>query len=610
MNAKEIGRRAGRVFEFCLPDNWAFRSQEDQEDYGIDGEIEITTPQDKATGFIFKAQIKGQKTVSFIEENSKISFSISLERLQYYMSNIEIAVILFVVDITNEIVYWHSLQDDEKLQERMQEAISKKQETISVHLQSKHILKRDYTDELFQAINVNLDWLRLNGLRKINYSEIFKKSTNEKVRDWLEQAKDQSYYAYMEQFERLYNDKNHDELLKLIHKVFPAETEKKELRFYAGLYAERVCEQDLGFNTEEYDEASFEIFQEILHLVRINNFNKYYQLYIILLWRRWILKKKIMADYHNFMTLKMVGNDPFVGWIAKSMQTQSSLKVSIYLVKTIRLVNKSIGQSDPNIFLDIFPKLGTFIVLMIHKWREEKQNESIDVVEKWLNFCTELGINLALKSGENALLIQFINVFVSIKVYSKDTVHHIDDAKNILENIQDEEMKIFMMEYLDELKQKYLVDSSEYNLTTEQEIEFFKQHAKQLGFDYDDPENEFGQIIKQGLEDYNPERVLKDCEHLLVFYSSALGIPAKIVGLPSATMKIIHCVEYKHTGGGWGLDIAYQGISNIPDLGFKNEYCINCDKCKPRADDWKWSSRWQAEMYIKNMELYRKLDSW
>ena len=167
-----------------------------------------------------------------------------------------------------------------------------------------------------------------------------------------------------------------------------------------------------------------------------------------------------------------------------------------------------------------------------------------------------------------------------------------------------------MLEYLNELKQKYLLDSSEYNLTTEQEIEFFQQHAKQLGFDYDDPENEFGRIIQQGLEDYNPERVLKECEHLLVFNSSALGMPAKMVGLPSATMKIIHCVEYKHTMGGWGLDMVYQGIDDIPNSGFKSRHCINCDKCKPRADDWKWNSKWQAEMYRENMELYRKLDSW
>ena len=608
MNAKEIGRRAGRVFGFCLPDNWLFRSQEDQEDYGIDGEIEITTSQDKATGFIFKAQIKGQTAVSFIEGGKKVSFSLSLERLQYYMSNVEIAVILFVVDITNQKVYWHSLQDDEKLRERMQEALVKEQDTIKVHLQASHCLSRDNTNELMQAININLDWLRLNGLKKINYSNIFKKSTDEKVQDWLEQAKVQSYYAYMEKFERLYINKEHGELLQLIHQVFPSETEKKELRFYAGLYAEKICEQDLGFNSEEYDEASFEIFQKILHLVRRNKFSKYYQIYIILLWRRWILRNKIMIDYHRFMTLKMVGDDPLVGWLVRSIQAQSSLKVSIDLVKTIRLVNNSINQPDPNIFLDVFPKLGTFIVLLIHKWRDEKQNEAIEVVENWLNFCTDLGLKLALKLGQDELLVQFINVFISIKVYSKDTVHYIDIAKNMLEDMQNKELKLFMLEHFDQLEKNYLADTKEYNLTPEEELDFYKQHAKKLGFNYDDPDDRFGQIIRQGLEDYNPERVLKDCENLLVFNSSALGVPAKMVGLPSATMKIIHCLTFGHTGGGWGLDIAYQGVNAIPDSGFKNRHCVNCEKCKPRPDSWEWNSRWQAEMYRKNVELYRKLD--
>ena len=54
MTNKEINRTSGRIFESLLLPSWAFRSQEDQEDYGIDGEIEITTPEDKATGFIFK----------------------------------------------------------------------------------------------------------------------------------------------------------------------------------------------------------------------------------------------------------------------------------------------------------------------------------------------------------------------------------------------------------------------------------------------------------------------------------------------------------------------------------------------------------------------------
>lgn len=610
MNAKEIGRRAGRIFEFCLPDNWLFRSQEDQEDYGIDGEIEITTPQDKATGFIFKAQIKGQKEVSIIDNGQKVAFSISVERLQYYMSNVEFAVILFVVDVAKEMVYWHSLQNDENLRQRMYDALEKKQDSITIYLLASNNLKRNKTDELMQAITINLDWLRLSGLKKINYSAIFKKSTDEKVKDWLEQAKIQSYYAYMEQFERLYINKEYDELLKLIHQVFLAETEKKELRFYAGLYAEKVCEQELGYNSEEYDRASFDIFQKILFLVRKNKFSKYYQLYIVLLWRRWILRNKIISDYHGFMSLKMAGNDPLVGWVVRSVQAQSSLKVSIDLVKTIRLVNKSIDQTVPQIFLDTFPKIANAIILLIHKLRDEGQKEAVEALEDWLGYCTDLGLKLALNLGQEELFILFLGVFVSFKVYSKDQIHHINIARQMLENLQRNDLKDFFAEYLDKLEGEYINNDQEYNLSPEEELNFYKIHAKKLGFDFDDPNNEFGQIIKQGLEDYNPERVLKDCENLLVFNSSALGMPARMVGLPSATMKIIHCVEYNHTSGGWGLDMVYQGVSSIPNSGFKNRHCLNCKKCKPRAQDWKWTSAWQANIYKLHAELYKKLDSW
>ncbi len=65
MTNKEINRVSGRIFEGLLPPSWAFRSQEDQEDYGIDGEIEITTSEDKATGFIFKVQLKGTEHPSY-----------------------------------------------------------------------------------------------------------------------------------------------------------------------------------------------------------------------------------------------------------------------------------------------------------------------------------------------------------------------------------------------------------------------------------------------------------------------------------------------------------------------------------------------------------------
>jgi len=526
------------------------------------------------------------------------------------MSNIEIAVILFVVDTINQKVYWHSLQDDEELWQRMHEALIKEQDSITIHLFSSNILKRDNVKVLGRAINMNIDWLRLNALRKINYSDIFQKSTDQAVQNWLEQAKNQSFHAYMIQFERLYKDRKYDELLELIQKIFTAETEKNELRFYSALYAEKICEQQMGVTSEVYYEASFDIYLKILFLVRHNKFNKYFQLYSVLLFRSWFLRKQIQIDYHQFMSSKLTKNDPLVSWVVESVRAKSSLQLTLNLVKTIRLVNNSINQINPDIFLNIFPKLGTSISMLIYKLRDEKQSEAVKVLEHWINYCVDLGLKIALNSEQEEIYVLFIHLFVQVRVNSENSVKYIDKAMEMLNGITKKELKNWMIQHLEEIRERYTSPNTEYNLTPEEELQIYRSLAKNLGFDFDDPKNKFGQIIKQGLEDYNPERVLKNCENLLVFNSSALGMPAKMVGLPSATMKIIHCVEYKYTGGGWGLDIAYQGISGIPDSGFKNRHCLGCEKCKPRKDDWRWNSKWQAEMYKENMELFRELDSW
>jgi hypothetical protein len=46
MTPKEIGRAAGRIFAAAIPSNWVIRNQQDQEDYGIDYEIEVMLPGD------------------------------------------------------------------------------------------------------------------------------------------------------------------------------------------------------------------------------------------------------------------------------------------------------------------------------------------------------------------------------------------------------------------------------------------------------------------------------------------------------------------------------------------------------------------------------------
>jgi hydroxypyruvate isomerase len=86
MTATEISRAADAIFASIRPVNWAIRPQQDQEDYGIDFEIELITPDDKPTGFIFKIQ---QKSVLVAEVNSAgdtISFrDLTVQKVHYYL---------------------------------------------------------------------------------------------------------------------------------------------------------------------------------------------------------------------------------------------------------------------------------------------------------------------------------------------------------------------------------------------------------------------------------------------------------------------------------------------------------------------------------------------
>ena len=141
MNAGEIGTEAGRIFEYNLPSSWIFRSQEDQNDFGIDGEIELKDESGKALGkdSVFKVQIKGEEHSTYIHEGKTLSFNLRMERLRYYFE-FKVPVILVVVEVSSERVYWLPITNDENL--RVKAKKSEQNESVQVHLPIDNILVR------------------------------------------------------------------------------------------------------------------------------------------------------------------------------------------------------------------------------------------------------------------------------------------------------------------------------------------------------------------------------------------------------------------------------------------------------------------------------------
>jgi hypothetical protein len=95
-----IGEQAVLTLKRVLPKEWICREQ--SSDYGIDVEIELADKH--ATGWIFKGQVKGHGTISW-NKDSTVLQPVRDSTLAYWRG-MRVPVVLFLVDVSHEQVYW------------------------------------------------------------------------------------------------------------------------------------------------------------------------------------------------------------------------------------------------------------------------------------------------------------------------------------------------------------------------------------------------------------------------------------------------------------------------------------------------------------------------
>ena len=117
---------------------------------------------------------------------------------------------------------------------------------------------------------------------------------------------------------------------------------------------------------------------------------------------------------------------------------------------------------------------------------------------------------------------------------------------------------------------------------------FFAQRAAELGIDLDDATDRIAEVIRVGLDDLDPTRIVKNCKHIHVVITS-YGMPAEILGLHTAGSKRIICLKHGHSMEGLKLDSVYEYFSKVFPW---DKSPIRCENCPD-----KWSSEWQESQH-------------
>lgn len=603
MTPKEIGRAAGRIFEKSVPPNCAIRSQEDQEDYGIDYELELTDSNDQATGLIFKVQQKGVEAASLGGEGKWVSFStLTVEKMAYYLNKVRIPVIFVVVDVATESVWWTRLQGNKEVEQAYQEALAGNQDTMTIRLRTCDSLPATFPN-LLAAVSEAQYAIITAVLRAANGTQLLDAaSSSAHFAKTAAAISLQNDIFRSEQIERLIQEGDAISAFRTARTLFTSESESISMRFSAAMNLVRLfpatqTNHDDPKRIEKVVAQRLQVTEQLHKLTHQVETHKNLRLYALFLRRAARLRFFVQQDMGLHMTLRVQSETGDALTISMTSAAQMSMATKVtqefHKIQTcfIRLIRQGALHFAPPTWHQIASDISPFLIRL----KEDGLNEALDQMVEWLDATYDFAVNVAkvAKDWPSIGLCAVANLQIS-GPFSQEAEKYEQRkaaARTTIEAIEDESIRAHWLSRFDEFVVALDAPNPERPSFADEEA-IYRQMAQAMGINLDDANDRIASVINIGLLDRNPERVLKNCRQLRVKLGPC-GIPAKMLGLPTAGFKSVHCVKFGFGTGALSLDAAYELLVH--------EHCSKCTEAEPHSSTWKWDVDWQQENSGKDL---------
>ncbi|MEI8374628.1 MAG: DUF4365 domain-containing protein [Planctomycetota bacterium] len=596
MTPKEINRSAGRIFASLIPASWAIRSQEDQEDYGIDYEMELTDEHDRATGFIFKVQQKGELSLDFDSNGKTVKYhGLKVQRLRYYLNDLKVPVVFAVVGVQAKQAYWTLLQGYSDVEKVLRDAeAAGHQQTVTLRLPVTNLLPAT-ADRLLEEVKRCMDWLFIRSVERmlpLNLLDVAKRHPDPE--QLLNAFRLHADVLRCDQIDRLIEAADFSEALKVAKTVFASQSETTRMRFAAGMYVMRI-DSELAFSTESGDRHArvlkirTNVAIELLRLTRTPGTERQLRVYARFLLRSARLRRA--AEQVFALTASYLGQQGIDGPMAKLTSELTLIHREAVAAEFAREFARTVSRFDalieqkayhlvPQAWITLAQDVLPFLA-RLHMENSDKQ--------LLLRILGALGgfaqyVCVQLKAWDDLTTCAHLHLFVANPNDAADVHRRVEESSKILDAIPDETARSRAKQELQSLQEQTFQNTGVVSL--EDQPRLVEEIVRQMGIDLDNPNDPTGQIVRVGIDDMNPERVLRHCQHRFV-QLGASGIPAIMVQLPTAGSKTLHCTKHGNAVGG----LSFDGILQV----FESQLCSKCNDRTPHPADWRWSPEWQAE---------------
>lgn len=596
-NAKEIGRRASRIFESMLPDNWLLRSQEDQEDYGIDGEIELTNRHDKAQGqnSVFKVQIKGQSSCNLMNNQKHIAFSLKRERVLYYL-NFNMPVLLVVVDNSKKCFYWTVMQSSENIKK---DAFSKSSDNMTVHLLASSAISSYNCNSFFDIIKaVDATWfdMQLSGIIRTLDSNI----SDDEISKAKVNAAEILGNAYAKTLHTLLVNEDFNGLFKEAANVIKSPVLSAKDRFIASFYYSEALDAlpHRIINLDPYKEKA-----KIRHLLlRFAKTSKIEHFRYISVGKARSLQFCIKFEelYTQTNLCKALPDSNIQKHFINESVQNLYVELSAMAIKAIKFCEKMISRAAYSSLLIVFTELSLHISFF-KSYIKGTHFAAEKHIDDWYKRATLISLSYGLAVQD---YFSVEKICFHYAVDCDGNKNKMNDIKNLILS-HNEDLNDMLSDI--ERRVETLINekdgSSFYEAPIGEQYKCLLHFFSSLGFNLDSPKNEIDAEVLRTIRNFSPEEVLIKCKNLFVAYQPA-GAIYEISQIHSAGgSHVIYCRK-KDIGTRYSSGTVIDNFSNGNES-FKRNFCENCQFCEPRHDDWSWSIKWQHEKQLALKDIFK-----
>lgn len=564
------------------PVGWVVRSVVEH-DYGFDFEVEVfarRTPIGlrESTGILFKAQLKSSTATSYSASGDFISEPVRVANLKYLACELNTPTILLHADVVQKRLFWHALQLDRDLDDGLVQAGDNA--TLTVRISTNNALPQT-VDALLEALASAGAVLAARAMSTVSGKEFYRIFTGRDNAALLRELNAKSDLLSLAEAERLRFDEP-DAARALLERLLADPRASVQTKFTAELMSEPLevrSRQKAGAPDEQLSSVDYESALRLCNLAKDGP--PYLRLFALI--RRTVAEFNALLyqDWGLYLNWKGHESGGDALWGAQIQLQRAALAGSLARKhrQCIRITNLGLRSPHRWALADAVGRLSHVVMKFATQARAQGYQQAAEDLEQHAFEICKVEARCASEAGDEAAVTTAATnaLIISSDPDSETCRWAIETMKKVKEERHQKRFALLLdhgrrrragEEFPDDFK------------TTSAQI--YQIMANAMGIDLTDENDPIAKMVRIGIDDLNPERVLRDCEHISVRLAPS-GRIANALRLPTAGSKLLRCKLHGHAMGATSLDRGHQL--------FKEKFCDSCQDRSPRPATWVWTGK-------------------